>query len=240
MRPEVPEQWLRKFVPAATSFRNWLDEFDPLACGPSDVIGALQLIANFDLPSAKDRIKRPRLRFFRPNQKWQINQRKASRLFMNGYRTGNLPNDDGTKSVLCSLAYDLCDFYEVCELVMREFEADPSRLARLSLFDNWNYIMLRIDACVAAVCVGAPPDEDPFQLLPIYANRVRFVSWRTSSLTHATEDPVDARGATTLCEGRFAYHKHTQQQWTCYACRECRRYVDGRPLLPILWRRAVV
>ncbi len=33
--------------------------------------------------------------------------------------------------------------------------------------------------------------------------------------------------ARVLCGGRLAFHKHTQQQWSCYACEECRCLVDG-------------
>lgn len=164
---------------------------------------------------------------FKPNQDWQRNQRKAARLSISGYRTGLLPNDDGTASVLCSLAYDLCDFYEVCDFYVRLSNADHSHIAGNLYHWDWEYTNLRVNACIKALTGRASARLDPFERLMIRGLRVRFVGWPRSSKTHATVDPEEVRGPSTLCGGRLAFHKYTQQQWTCYPCIYCRRIVDG-------------
>ena len=164
----------------------------------------------------------------KPNESWQRNQRKATRLPINGYRTGLLPNDDQTASVLCPLAYDLCDFYEVCHFYLRLSDAETSHIAGYLYHRDWEYTSLRISACVKALTGKALGTRlDPFEKLKIRGRQIRFVGWSRSSRTHATEDSEEVRGPSTLCGGRLAFHKHTQQQWSCYACLHCRRIVDG-------------
>ena len=96
---------------------------------------------------------------------------------------------------------------------------------------SWGYTNLRIRAAVDALRARSAIG-DPFERRVVRGRAVRFVSWRTSSSTHASEDADDVRGASTLCGGRLAFHKHTQQQWSCYACDQCRCAVDGVEYVP--------
>ena len=221
----VSTEWLQHLIGAAEAFCSWFDDFDPEQCSTEDVRTALSAIAG--LEPLRRTPKRPDARMSKPSERWQRNQRKAVRLSINGYRTPFLPNDDGTASVLCSLAYDLCDLYEICQSYV-ELSKDAVRLPRLVLLSDWEYMALRMKACGEALARAPHNKVDPFQRLKIRGRLIRFVGWsRTFTLTHATEDGELTRGASTLCGGRLAFHKHTQQQWTCYACPDCRHAVDG-------------
>ena len=212
---------LRRFLDDASAFCTWMEGFDPTTCQPQEIAAALDGLTEATL-GRNHRAERPEFRRFKPNEEWQRNQRKAARLSINGYRTGLLPNDDGMAYVLCSLAYDLCDFYEQ----LRNINVD--RAAKYLEGVGWDYTRLRIRACREMLLSDTHPLVDPFQRLTLRGRRLRFVSWRTSSSTHASESPENVRGATTLCGGKQAFHRHTHQQWTCYYCRNCRRVLNGQ------------
>lgn len=231
MKQFVSADALQQFLAIAQDYRNWLDTVDPDSCSPAAVADALKDLSANDLVTFKPGAQRPRYRVFKPNAEWQRNQRKMARLPMNGYRTGFLPNDDASPFTLCSLAYDLCDFYE--------------QLSRINLdkpleyldYTNWSYTRVRIYACRDALLREAPGlNIDPFQRLDLKGRQVRFVTWSASSETHLTEDAEAVRGASTLCGGRLAYHRHTHQQWTCYWCAKCRALLD-QPRTNPPWHR---
>lgn len=213
---------LAHFLRTASAFCTWMEEFDPKTCQPREIANVLSGLAESTVGRSA-RIQRPEFRIFKPNEEWQRNQRKAARLPFNGYRTGLLPNGDGMAYVLCSLAYDLCDFYEQ----LKNLNVD--RPAKYLEWVGWDYTCLRIRAAREALLSYTPqPTIDPFQRLELRGRRIRFVSWRTSSSTHASGTRENERGATTLCGGKQAFHRHTHQQWTCYFCRNCRRVLDGK------------
>ncbi len=212
---------LTQFLRNASAFCTWMEEFDPETCQPHEIADALSGLAE-SYVGRSPKIERSEFRPFKPNEEWQRNQRKAARLPLNGYRTGLLPNDDGMAYVLCSLAYDLCDFYEQ----LKNLRTD--RAAKYLKAVGWNYTCLRIRAAREALLAYTPQSAvDPFRRLELRGRRIRFVSWRTSSSTHASESREDERGATTLCGGKQAFHRHTHQQWTCYYCHNCRRVLDS-------------
>lgn len=191
----------------------------------SEVCAALSHIVSFRIRGGSTP-PRPTIRLFKPNETWQRNQRKAARLAVNGYRTALLPNSDGTASVLCSLSYDLCDFYELCQWCFEPPDLDISRVPDRLSYVDWDYATLRVEACISALRRASVKTKlDPFSRLKVRGRNVRFVGWPTSSRTHLTEDSEEVRGASTLCGGRLAFHKHTQQQWTCYPCAHCRRVI---------------
>jgi hypothetical protein len=223
----VSTAWLQRFVVAADVFCSWFDEFDPDSTTLAQVRDRLKAIATFRVVRNGNPPTRPSVRFFKPNQTWQRNQRKARRVALNGYRTGLLPNDDGLPYVLCSLAYDLCDFYEARGFYSSLALEDMSRVPGHLFLWNWDYTTLRINACMEALSHGSPESAvDPFTRLTIGGRQLRFVSWSRSSRTHATSDAESKVDASTLCGGQLAFHKHTNQQWTCYACDDCRRIID--------------
>ncbi|MEA2785223.1 MAG: hypothetical protein QOF71_1327 [Candidatus Eremiobacteraeota bacterium] len=205
---------------AARGFRAWIDAFDP-ACGSADdVAAAFERVLDKAPRAILEDQSPPWYRIWKPNAVWQDNQRKVAALPFNGYRTEFVPNHDETGDTKCALSYDVADVYEQLEsLELNE------RQAYLD-YVSWGYTNLRIRAAVDAVRSGAAI-ADPFERRLVKGRALRFVSWRSNSSTHASEDAEDIRGATTLCGGRLAFHKHTQQQWSCYACEECRCAADG-------------
>jgi hypothetical protein len=212
------------FISAAAVFRAWVDAFDPEACTADDVARVLaSLLDRAPLNNRAD-ASRPHAVILKPNPVWQGVQRKVATLPFNGYRTRLLPNDDATVDTQCALSYDVSDLHARLEFF--EHSDNNADFGRYLDYVSWGYINLRIRAAVEAlrartfVC-------DPFERRSIKGRAVRFVGWRTDSRTHASEDPEDVRGAGTLCGGRLAFHKHTQQQWSCFACGECRCAVDG-------------
>jgi hypothetical protein len=194
-----------------------METFDPDTCSLIQVADAIHDLAELSLTGLGEPTERPRFRPFKPNEEWQRNRRKAARLPIDGYRTNMLANDDGSPFTLCSLAYDLCDFYELISNVKME------RLARYLGARFWPHMQLRIQACEKALCRDFETKVDPFARIEIRGRSLRFVSWRASAWTHASEDAETERGATTLCGGEKAYHRHTQQQWTCYWYADCDR-----------------
>jgi hypothetical protein len=211
------------FPQAARLFLRWFEEFDPENTdrrAVSDALGPLAELADFTCGNGNEP---PTYRIWKPNVAWQRNQRKAMRLPLNGYRTPLLPNDDGLAQTGCSLAYDLCDFYETLEHV------NELRVTDYLAYVGWGYMQARIRAARSMLLSNEVNDLiDPFTRVRVRGTDVRFVSWRTSSSTHATRDDLDVDGPTTLCGGEGAYHKHTHQQWTCYACRGCRDILNRR------------
>jgi hypothetical protein len=211
------------FIAATVEFRHWLETFDPEKATREQVAAVLERIvdqAPFDVCCRTSRPEHP-IRKFKPTARWQADRRKAARLPLDGYRTKLLPNDDATLDTQCSLAYDLADFWEVL------WAGTPTEfVAEYFDYVSWGYVNLRMRAAREALL--APADvPDPFAPREIGGRWLRFVSWPNNALSHASEDLVDVRGASTLCGGRLAFHKHTQQQWSCYACTDCRALADG-------------
>jgi hypothetical protein len=212
------------FISAAAAFRAWVDAFDPEACTADDVARVLAaLLDRAPLPN-RAAASRPHAVILKPNPVWQGVQRNVATLPFNGYRTRLLPNDDATVDTQCALSYDVSDLH--ARLAYFEHGADHIDFTHYLDYVSWGYTNLRIRAAVDALEMRRFI-PDPFERRSIKGRALRFVSWRTSSSTHASEDPEDVRGAATLCGGRLAFHKHTQQQWSCYACEECRCLVDG-------------
>lgn len=208
---------------AGHGFCDWLERFDPETCSTAEVAEALRPLTELSITGlGENPTERPRFRPFKPNEEWQRHRRKAARLSIDGYRTEMLPNDDGIPFTGCSLAYDLCDFYEF----ISNLKAD--RLAKLLGDRSWPYVQLRIKAAEQALRRKDDAEIDPFARINIRGRSVRFVSWRTSAWTHASESPEDERSATTLCGGKEAYHQHTHQQWTCFWCGDCLRALSGK------------
>jgi hypothetical protein len=205
------------FDAVAERFIEWVDRFNPSSATHSEVVDALDGI--LDKAMLKKSPPRPGFRNFKPNTVWQEVRRRFSEWHVDGYFS-TLPNDDETPLTLCSLAYDIADFREDLEflLIQKERRKWLSYLA-------WPYVNQRIrearDAVVRDMQHRKPP-VNPFQLLSTRGRRIRFATWRTSAITHATEDAEEVDGVTTLCGGVKAFHKHTQQQWSCYSCHRCR------------------
>jgi hypothetical protein len=210
------------FSSAAAKYCAWVENFDPERTTIDEVVSALGAILDqAPLPVLRQADRPHGLRIFKPNERWQADRRKAARLPLDGYRTSFLPNDDGTADTQCSLAYDIADFYEL--LTAKSPDAD---LVNYLNYVSWGYANVRLrSARQALLKPSAVPD--PFTPREVGGRFLRFVSWRTSASSHASEDPPDVRGASTLCGGRLAFHKHTQQQWSCYPCSECRAIADG-------------
>jgi hypothetical protein len=209
-----------EFVFAARTFRAWVDAFDPAGCNAGDVAVALEGVLDKAPRTILDDASPPPYRILKPSTTWQGIQRKVAVLPFNGYRTQLVPNRDETGDTQCALSYDIADVDE--QLASLELNDRHAYLHYVS----WGYTNLRIRAAIEAL--RAPTGGlDPLERQLVKGRALRFVSWRTSSSTHASEDAEDVRGASTLCGGRLAFHKHTQQQWSCYACEHCRCIVDG-------------
>jgi hypothetical protein len=208
------------FISAGSVFTEWMDTFDPDSCELSEAADALRNLGSVS-SAGFGKPQRPRYRLFKPNEEWQRNLRKVARLRIGGHRSGTLPNDDGVPYTLCSVAYDLCDVYELI------VKLDTDHLAQDLAQRAWPYMQHRIRSCEKALRHSDDSVADPFERLLIRGKMIRFVTWRSSAWTHASEDPETIRGATTLCGGREAYHRHTHQQWSCYWCDSCYRILRG-------------
>jgi len=215
---------VKSFVSAAAAFRGWIGAFNPAECTGDEVVEALELVLDRAPPDRRKREAPPPYRIYKPNREWQGVQRQVAALPFNGYLTRLIPNHDGTADVFCALSYDLADINEQLAFFAEADRADD--FERYLDYVSWGYTNLRIRAAVHALRARAFI-VDPFKPRRINARNLRFVTWRPSSRTHASEDAAAVRGASTLCGGRLAFHKHTQQQWTCYACEECRCLADG-------------
>ena len=166
------------------------------------------------------------LRIFKPNERWQAVRRRVAEWFVDGYTTDQLPNDDGTPGTACSVAYDIADFDEL----LHNAPDDESGRGRYLAYVGWGYALQRIAACKTALRAEIRGTRsDPFRRISVLGKNVRFVSWRTSSASHVSEDSEEVRGASTLCGGELAFHKHTQQQWSRYPCTYCSAALRGEP-----------
>lgn len=212
-------------VLAATEFPAWVDALEPEARTADDVAAALERLLDKGPRPLLDDVSPPPYRIWKPNSVWQQVQRKVAALPFNGYRTGLLANRDETADTQCALSYDVADVHE--QLANMGGNDHQAYLEYIS----WGYTNLRIRAAVEALRARTLI-ADPFERRFVKGRALRFVTWRTSSSTHASEDSEDIRGASTLCGGRLAFHKHTQQQWTCFACAECRCIADGVAYVP--------
>lgn len=213
----------RGFLQAAEAFCTWAETFDPERTDAGDVHAALAGVVDRAPPAVLSATEPPQYRIFRPNETWQGIQRRVARLPFNGYGTARLPNDDRTPDTQCALSYDISDFHE-----MLSSRAPDAPLSKYLSYVSWGYANVRIHGAMDALN-AQPWIADPFELRPIKGRILRFVSWRTASHTHASEEPADVRGPGTLCGGKLAFHKHTQQQWSTFPCLRCRRIVDGLP-----------
>jgi len=218
----ISVETLRSFELAAVDFSTWVDQFDADHCTLLEVRSALGGLLGHFPQSFTSKVVRPSIRIFKPNEEWQRNQRKAARLPRNGYRSKTLPNDDGNGFTLSSLAYDIADFYELTT------QFTTSAGVRYLNYLCWPYVDLRVRACRTALETATDVTVDPFQRLSIRGRMIRFVSWSNNASTHASEDAENVKGASTLCGGTKAFHRHTQQQWSCYACARCRAALEGR------------
>jgi hypothetical protein len=214
-----------EFVLAAKEFRAWADAFEPEAGMAGDVAAALERLLDKAPRPLLDDASPPPYRIWKPSPVWQGLQRKVAALPFNGYRTGLLPNHDQTVDTQCALSYDVADVHEQ---LVNMGSNDPEAYLK---FISWGYTNLRIRAAVNALRARTV-NADPFERRLVQGRALRFVTWRTSSSTHASEDTEDVRAASTLCGGRLAFHKHTQQQWSCFACAECRCIADGVEYVP--------
>lgn len=212
------------FIAAAREFGTWAGAFDAARETIESVVARLDSIWH----PCSDEAVPPLTKRFKPNERWQDVRRRVAAWRVDGYRTPEIPNEDETAETVCSVAYDIADFDEILWNA-----PDSDDRAKYFEWIRWPYTLLRIRACRDAVVAAGRSGEDavmdPFKRLPIFGKAVRFVTWRTSSGTHASEDSEDVPGASTVCGGRLAFHKHTQQQWSCQACVDCYAMLRGEP-----------
>jgi hypothetical protein len=213
------------FSETARAFNSWAEGFDAQKETIASVTARLDAIS---FEWAYDGTELKGLRIFKPSERWQTIRRRAAEWYVDGYTTDLLPNDDGTQRTACSFAYDIADFDEL----LRHAPDDESDHGRYLAYVGWGYALGRIAACKTALRGTAEirgKRIDPFRRITVLGKNVRFVSWRTSSSSHVSEDSEEVRGASTLCGGEFAFHKHTQQQWSRYACTGCYAALRGEP-----------
>lgn len=214
-----------RFSETARTFNSWAEEFDAARETVESVTARLDAIS-FEWGYGGAALQG--LRIFKPSERWQTVRRRVAEWSVDGYTTDRLPNDDGTPATACSVAYDVADFDEL----LRNAPEDESHWGRYLGYVGWGYALQRIAACKNALRGTAEirgKRRDPFRRIAVFGKDVRFVSWRTSSATHVSEDSEEVRGATTLCGGHLAFHKHTQQQWSRYPCRLCYGALRGEP-----------
>ena len=217
MEPSFPE--------TACAFTSWAEGFDAQRETIASVTARLEAIS-FEWGYGGAELRG--VRVFKPSERWQSVRRRVAEWYVDGYTTERLPNDDGTPRTACSLAYDIADFDEL----LRNAPDDEADHGRYLAYVGWGYALQRIAACKAVLHGAAEISAeriDPFRRITVLGKNVRFVSWGTSSFSHVSEDSEEVRGASTLCGGELAFHKHTQQQWSRYPCTRCYGALRGEP-----------